>query len=191
MGNSRVESQLSTISRLMIWQSRNAINGFWKRALFVKIGDVVALTAAYNALSLSPHENSANSRVFLQPMKPLQIFSSSSVHTSSVFLSLSFSPLPPLRRPFFNPCLRFFSAEGFRDCFFFFFSLFLFFPPPPSPLWPGCCFACTREDNRKNARKINISRICIAFYRLNPVARKLVVETIPLGAIVLPPPHVR
>ena len=120
-------------------------------------------------------------------MKPLQIFPSSSSTHIQLSFSLSFSPLP-FRRPFFTPYLRFFSAEGFRDCFsfffffFFFFSLFLF--PLPLPAWL-LCFACTREDNRKNARRINISRICIAFYRLNPAARKLVVKTIPLGAIVL------
>lgn len=124
MGNSRVESQLSTISRLMIWQSRNAINGFWKRALFVKIGDVVALTAAYNALSPSPHENSTNSRVFLQPMKPLQIFSSSSVHTSSVFLSLSFPPFPLFVVRFSTPASAFFPQRVFAIVFS---SFFLFF----------------------------------------------------------------
>lgn len=76
-----------------------------------------------------------------------------------VFLSLSFFSLP-------FSLVRFFPQRVFAIVFF----LSFFFLSPP--FWPGC-LACTREDNRKNAGRINISRICIAFYRLNPVARKL------------------
>lgn len=127
MPNNRVESQLSTISRLMIWQSRNAINGFWKRALFVKIGDVVALTAAYNALSPSPTKTLLIPAFFsnrwnrykysLPPCTHIH------AHGASFSLSLSFFSFP-LRRPFLPPTSTFFPQRVFAIVFFFFLFFF-------------------------------------------------------------------
>lgn len=125
----------------------------------------------------------ANSRVFSPTDEtatniPLLLL----LHAHPAFF-LSLLLPPPFSSSVFHPLPPLFFRRGFSRLFFLFFFLYFFFPLP-LPAWL-LCFACTREDNRKNARRINISRICIAFYRLNPAARKLVVKTIPLGAIVL------
>lgn len=125
----------------------------------------------------------ANSRVFSPTDETATNIPLLLLHAHPAFF-LSLLLPPPFSSSVFQPLPPLFFRRGFSRLFFLFFFLYFFFPSLPLPAWL-LCFACTREDNRKNARRINISRICIAFYRLNPAARKLVVKTIPLGAIVL------